>query len=464
MCVPIIVSFIYQDGLWWIFGAVALSLLLIGAIVHFFKPKNTQIFAKEGFVVVSLSWLLMIITGALPFFFSQEIPSFIDCVFESASGFTTTGASILTNVETLSPSIAFWRCQTSWLGGIGVLVLLLALLPKTEDNMQSMHIFRAEAPGPQVGKLTSKLTSTSRILCVIYFVLTVAEIVLLLFGKLNLFESMTCAMSTAGTGGFYIYNASIGHFNSVYVEMVVATFMLLFGTNFNVFYFIIIGQFIQILKSEELRWYVGIIAFSVFSISLSLSLDTTQLDFGTSFRYAYFQVASLFSTTGFSTTNYDLWPSFAKMLLLFLMVIGASAGSTSGGMKVSRFVILGKTTIKNLRKALNPNAVSSVRFENKPIDDETVSSVVTFFLLYVLIFVMSILVLSFDNCDFMSRVSSSISCLSNIGAGFAQISPIGNYSAFSPISKVWLTLVMIAGRLELFPIIMLFYKRTWQKV
>ena len=270
MCVPIIVSFIYQDGLWWIFGAVALSLLLIGAIVHFFKPKNTQIFAKEGFVVVSLSWLLMIITGALPFFFSQEIPSFIDCVFESASGFTTTGASILTNVETLSPSIAFWRCQTSWLGGIGVLVLLLALLPKTEDNMQSMHIFRAEAPGPQVGKLTSKLTSTSRILCVIYFVLTVAEIVLLLFGKLNLFESMTCAMSTAGTGGFYIYNASIGHFNSVYVEMVIASFMFLFGINFNMYYLILIGSVKKAFKMEEVRIYFIIVLVATVAIAVNI--------------------------------------------------------------------------------------------------------------------------------------------------------------------------------------------------
>lgn len=461
LCLPLLVSVICADGQWLSFLPVIVGTAALGICLSFKKPESTRIYAKEGFVIVAFGWILIALIGAVPLLISKQIGNYIDCVFEISSGFTTTGASIVSDVEALSPSINFWRCFSIWIGGMGVLAFLLAVLPKMDDNMQSMHIFRAEAPGPQVSKLSSKLRDTSRVLYAIYIGLTLLETIFLLCGGLNFYEAITCALSTAGTGGFYIYNASIGHFGSVYVEMVVAAFMIIFSLNFNLYYLIIIGKFVQAIKSEELRWHLSVFVGSVLAVAVALTVGHNTGSFWTSLRYGVFQVASVMSTTGFTTTAFEHWPMFASTLLVFLMIIGASSGSTGGGIKMARVIILGKSVRASSRQLLSPNSVNSIKYEGKKVDEATIDSVRTYFLYYIAIVAGTTLLISVDGLDFATNITATIACLNNIGPGLSQVGATGNYTVFGYFSKIILTITMIAGRLELFPIIMLFNRKTW---
>jgi len=456
MLLPLTCTLIYRESPLPFVWAMAL-LLAVGFLLTRLKPKTQQLYAREGFVCVGASWVLMSLFGALPFLFSGQIPHVVDAVFETVSGFTTTGATILTEVEPLSRGIQFWRLFTHWIGGMGVLVFIMAVLPASGDNY--MHIMRAEVPGPTVGKLVPRIRKTARILYLIYIGLTVLETVLLLCGGMSFYEALVHSFATAGTGGFSTRNASIGAFGSVYIEIVIATFMMLFGMNFNLFYLLLLGQFRAVLKSEELRAYLGIIAAAVLIIAGNIS--SLVGGFGQGLRYAYFQVTTIVSTTGFATADFDKWPEFSKWILFLLMFVGACAGSTAGGMKLSRILILVKSYMFELKKLIRPSRVQRIWFEGRPVEDETVKSVHVFFSAYMIMMLVSGLILSLDGFDFLTNLSASLVCISNVGPGFSLVGATGNYAMFSPLSKIVLLLEMLLGRLEIFPIVYLFSPRVW---
>ncbi len=440
--------------------ALTIALLTVSVLLCFRKKaKKTNIYAKEGYVIVALSWILMSFFGAMPFFFSGHIPNFVDAFFETVSGFTTTGSTILTDVEALPKSLLFWRSFTHWIGGMGILVFVIAIMPKTESS--SMHVMRAEVPGPTVGKLVSKLRASARILYGIYCVLTLVEIVLLFIGGMPLFDCIVNAFATAGTGGFGILSNSIEGYNSLYAEMVIAVFMLIFGVNFNLYYMILIKQGKQALKSEELRYYLGIVAASV--IIIAVSLINTKHGIADSFRYSFFQVASIITTTGFSTTNFETWPMIAKFVLVFLMVIGACAGSTGGGIKVSRLIILIKSGLRDIKKAINPRSIETVKVDKHTVEESVVKSVSVFFATYILIAAASMFVVAIDGRDFTTTSTAVISCIGNIGPGLGAVGPYGNFADFSVLSKLVLCFDMLAGRLELIPMLMLFSPYAWAR-
>ncbi len=456
---PAIGSIIYNDGTLLAFSVTIALLAATGLIAIKQKPSKTNIFAKDGYVIVALSWILMSFFGAMPFFISGHIPNFVDAFFETVSGFTTTGSTILTNVEALPKSLLFWRSFTHWIGGMGILVFVIAIMPKTESH--SMHVMRAEVPGPTVGKLVSKLRATARILYGIYFVLTAAEIIILFIGGMPLFDSIVNSFATAGTGGFSILGKSIEGYNSLYAETVIGIFMLIFGVNFNLYYMIIIKHGKQALKSEELRWYIGIVAVSVIVIALSLINESHEV--GYSFRHAFFQVSSIITTTGFSSTNFDTWPVIAKFVLLFLMFIGACAGSTGGGIKVSRLIILVKSGFRDIKKAINPRSIETVKVDRRSVDEPIVKSVSVFFATYMLVAAVSMFIVALDGQDLITTSTSVISCMSNIGPGFGAVGPYGNFADFSVLSKLVLCFDMLAGRLELIPMLMLFSPYAWSR-
>lgn len=456
---PAIGAVIYGEDTLISFALTVAALSVTGLLCTRKNPKKATIYAKEGYVIVALSWILMSLFGALPFYFSGHIPNFTDAFFETVSGFTTTGATILRNVEALPKSLLFWRSFTHWIGGMGILVFVIAIMPKTENS--SMHVMRAEVPGPTVGKLVSKLRASARILYGIYCVLTAVEIILLWAGGMPLFDSIVSSFATAGTGGFAILGNSIEGYNSLYSEMVIAVFMLIFGVNFNLYYMILIRQGKQAIKSEELRWYLGIVAASV--VVISLSLINTKHDIADSFRYSFFQVASIITTTGFSTTNFDTWPMIAKFVLVFLMVIGACAGSTGGGIKVSRLVILIKSGLRDIKKAINPRSIETVKVDRRTVDEPIVKSVSVFFATYVIISAISMFFVAIDGRDFTTTSTAVISCISNIGPGLGAVGPYGNFADFSILSKLVLCFDMLAGRLELIPILMLFSPYAWSR-
>lgn len=440
--------------------ALTIALLTVSVLLCFRKKaKKTNIYAKEGYVIVALSWILMSFFGAMPFFFSGHIPNFVDAFFETVSGFTTTGSTILTDVEALPKSLLFWRSFTHWIGGMGILVFVIAIMPKTESS--SMHVMRAEVPGPTVGKLVSKLRASARILYGIYCVLTLVEIVLLFIGGMPLFDCIVNAFATAGTGGFGILSNSIEGYNSLYAEMVIAVFMLIFGVNFNLYYMILIKQGKQALKSEELRYYLGIVAASV--IIIAVSLINTKHGIADSFRYSFFQVASIITTTGFSTTNFETWPMIAKFVLVFLMVIGACAGSTGGGIKVSRLIILIKSGLRDIKKAINPRSIETVKVDKHTVEESVVKSVSVFFATYILIAAASMFVVAIDGRDFTTTSTAVIACIGNIGPGLGAVGPYGNFADFSVLSKLVLCFDMLAGRLELIPMLMLFSPYAWSR-
>ncbi|MBO7344598.1 MAG: TrkH family potassium uptake protein [Clostridia bacterium] len=458
---PMFVGVLYQENTFISYLLPILGLILVGAPLSFLRVKDKSIYAKEGFVIVAMAWIALSLVGALPFVISGQIPNYVDALFETVSGFTTTGASILSDVEALSKSILFWRSFTHWIGGMGVLVFVLAVLPA--DCSGAMHVFRAESPGPTVGKLVSKLSYTARILYTIYFVMTFLETVLLLFGGLSFYDALLHAFSTAGTGGFGLYNDSVAHYDSVYVEMVIATFMLLFGVNFNVYYLILIKQVGKAIKSEELFYYLSMVVVATLLIAFNILSQVAS--FGQALRYSFFQVTSISSTTGFYTADFDKWPTFSKAIILLLMVVGASAGSTGGGMKVTRIALLIKSSFKQLKRLVNPRSVVSISFEKEPVPTEVERNVRTYFVLWALVAVSCFLLLTLDPNvnDLMSNLSATLACIGNIGPGLNLLGPTCNFGIYTPFSKILLSFVMLVGRLEIFPMLILFVPRTWKR-
>ncbi len=462
---PIIVALIYGEKTITAFLIPAAVFLVLGILFMIKKPKGRSYKASEGFVITALSWLLISLVGALPFVISREIPSYVDAFFETVSGFTTTGASILTDIEAMSKSILFWRSFTHWVGGMGVLAFGIALFPsikskKNDGDGTEAHILRAESPGPTYGKLVSKLRFNARILYGIYFVMTVIEIVLLIAGGMPVFDSIVNSLATAGTGGFGIKSASIGYYDSVYAEMVIAVFMVLFGINFNVYYFMLIGKFKSVLKHEETRWFLGIIAFAVVAIALNIYGMYDSL--AQAFRYSFFQVSSIITTTGFATTNFDLWPTFSKMILVLLMFIGASAGSTGGGFKVSRVLILIKTAFREIRHSINPRGVRPIRCDGETVDQSVIVNTSAYFAVYMILFAVSVLLVSVDGYDLTTEVTAVAACYNNIGPGLSLVGPSGNYSMLSAFSKIVLSVDMLLGRLEIFPLLIAFTPHAWK--
>ena len=457
MSLPALVAFLCGEGDLVPMLAAILIASGAGLLFTFKKPKNTVIYAKEGFVVTALSWVVMSLVGALPFVFAGAIPSYIDAVFETVSGFTTTGASILTDVEGMSRGLLFWRSFTHWVGGMGVLVFLLAIVPLAGGR--SVHIMRAESPGPVVGKLVPKVRDTAMILYGIYITMTVVLIALLLLGGMPLYDSAVHAFGTAGTGGFGIWGDSIAHYDSAYIDVVLSIGMVLFGVNFNIYYLLLMGKVKSILRSEELRWYLGIIA----GATLLIAWNTLSRWGGIlqSLRYAFFQVASVITTTGFATADFNLWPELSRMLLMVLMLVGACAGSTGGGMKVSRLIIMLKSAKREISRMLHPRSVYTLQFEGKPLEDQTIHNVFTYFFILVFLVIASVLLVSLDNMDFDSTFSAVLACINNIGPGLGIVGPMGSYAALSPLSKLVLILDMLLGRLEIFPMLMLFAPSVW---
>ncbi len=459
LVLPTIVSVIYGDGTLSAYAITIAALTVTGLLATRKKPKNKSIYAKEGYVIVSLAWILMSLFGALPFWISGGIPNFVDAFFETVSGFTTTGSTILSNIEGMPKSLLFWRSFTHWVGGMGILVFVIAIMPKTENS--SMHIMRAEVPGPTVGKLVSKLGASARILYGIYCGLTAIMVVFLLAGGMPLFDSLVNAFATAGTGGFGILNNSIEGYNNLYFEMVIAVFMLLFGINFNLYYLLLIRRFKQAFKSEELRCYLGIVATAI--IIIAVSLITGNHSAGYSFRHAFFQVASIITTTGFSSTDFGTWPIIAQLTLLFLMFIGACAGSTGGGIKVSRLMILVKSGMRDIKKAINPRSVETVKVDKQTVEEPVVKGVSVFFAMYIIVLAVSAMVVSLDGRDLTTTLTSVVACIGNIGPGLGAVGPAGNFADFSVLSKIVLSFDMLAGRLELIPMLMIFTPYAWSR-
>lgn len=458
LILPLAVSFIYRDGCHTAF-LITMACFMIAGIPGFFSPKKHEFFAREGLLIVAGSWILFSAIGGLPFFLSRQIPNFIDCFFETVSGFTITGSTILTNVEAMSKSLLFWRSFTHWIGGMGVLVFALMIFSKKGDR--TTHIMRAEMPGPTVGKLVSKWQFTLRILYLIYLALTLLEFLLLLFGGMSVFDSLVHTFGTAGTGGFGVKNTSIGYYNSVYIDYVIGIFMVLFGINFNIYFLLIMRKFSQIKGNNELWTYLAII----FSATLLVALDILKLynGFGESFRYSFFQVSSIITTTGYATADFNTWPVFSQVILVILMFIGSSASSTGGGIKVVRVSILAKTAIREVKRAISPKSVMAIKVDGKSADKETIRGVGAYFSVYMFVFVISVLIIALDKFDITTSVTSVAATLNNVGPGLGAVGPSGNFSGYSALSKIVLSFDMLAGRLELYPILMLFAPITWKK-
>ena len=459
LLLPTAVSLYYNDaGLRPLLISATISMIL-GYGLRFRKPKNQVIYAREGFAVVSLSWLLMSALGALPFWISQEIPVYIDAFFETVSGFTTTGASILTAVEGMSNGLLFWRSFTHWIGGMGVLVFALAVLPMADNR--SIHLMRAEVPGPTAGKLVPKMKDTAKILYTIYLGLTILQIFLLRLGGMSWFDSMIHTFGSAGTGGFSNRNLSVVAYGNPYFEWVIGIFMILFGVNFNLYFYLLVKNFRSVYKNEELRLYLGVIFAAVLAIAVNILPLYEDLSY--SLRASFFQVSSIITTTGFATADFNLWPSFSKSILLILMFFGASAGSTGGGIKISRILLIGRMIRREMLRLLHPRSVGIIKLEDKTVDDETLHGVNIFILLYLVIIVVSLLALSLDGFDFETNFSSIAACLNNIGPGFQVVGPMGNYSSYSLLSKLVLSMNMLLGRLEIFPILLALMPSFWKR-
>lgn len=458
MALPVITGLFYKESSVTAFLITIAMCLAIGIPLSLFKPKDTVFYVREGFITVALCWIVMSIMGALPFIFSGAITNPVDALFETVSGFTTTGASILAEVESLPKCILFWRSFTHWIGGMGVLVFLLSVLPLAGGS--HMNLMKAESPGPIVSRLTPTVQSTAKTLYKIYIGLTLTEIVFLLFGGMSLFDSLTLTFGSAGTGGFGVRNDSIASY-SPYLQNVITISMILFGVNFNVYYLILLKRFKESVLVEELRWYLGVIAVSVIIITLNIASMFNSI--GEAFQQASFQVASIITTTGYSTTDFNLWPQTSKTILVMLMFVGACAGSTGGGIKVSRFVILIKTVHKELQQYLHPRSVKKIKMDGKTLDHEIVRNTNVFLVTYVMIFAGSLLLLSFDGLDLITNFTAVAATFNNIGPGLELVGPMTNFSIFSEPAKLVLIFNMLAGRLEIFPILLLFMKDTWKR-
>ena len=463
MLLPLAAALIYGDSTIPSFLITIGILCISGLLLVRFKPKDKTIYARDGMIIVALGWIMLSLFGALPFFISGEIPNYLNALFETVSGFTTTGASILSDVEALSKSSLFWRSFTHWLGGMGVLVFMMAVLPLAGGG-GDLHLMKAESPGPSVGKLVPKSNKTARILYYIYIALTVACMIFLKLCGMSLFESITLSFGTAGTGGFGIVNDSFASY-SPYCQTVVTVFMTLFGVNFNLYFLLIFKKFKDALKCEEVWVYLGI--FTTAAIAIALNIYNQFGSFSVALRHAAFQVSAVMTTTGFSTTDFNQWPEFSRTIMIMLMCVGACAGSTGGGFKISRVIILLKNAAKECRSLSHPRSVKVLKFEGSRVKDETIRSTSAYLVIYVFIFCISVVILSLDKTDMLTNITSTISALNNIGpnlgprlaegvqAGYGAGGPFSNYGTFSSLSKIVLIFDMLLGRLELFPIIVL---------
>ena len=459
LLVPVLVAVIYQEKCGIVFLIPIAILCLLFLVVGRKRPEHGQIYGKEGMVIVALAWILWSLFGAMPFTLSGYIPSYVDAFFETVSGFTTTGSSIIPDVEVLPHCLLFWRSFTHWIGGMGVLVFVLVVT--SLDRKNSMHLMRAEVPGPEKDKLVPKAMSTARILYGMYLTLTVIEMVFLVIGGMNLFDSMIFSFGSAGTGGFSNYADSVAHFNSAYIDGVITVFCALFGVNFALFYFMILGDFKSILKNEELRTYILLIAGATAAIMLNIhSLYPT---IGKSFRYAVFQVVTVITTTGYSTADFAQWPMFSKAVLMMLTVIGACASSTGGGIKVSRLLVGIKCVKREIVQLAHPKSVGIIRIGGKKVSSDVLRTIYIYFIAYVGILIGSVVLVSLDNFDFETTFSAVLTTLGNVGPGMAQVGPMGNFAGFSPLSKLILCFDMLAGRLEIFPFLVLFTAPAWRR-
>lgn len=454
-----VVGLIYREkSVWAIFATMLLCLVIGVPMVLLKRPKQAVFYAKDGFVSVGLSWVVLSVMGALPFVISGSIPHPVDALFETVSGFTTTGSSILSDVEALPKCMLFWRSFTHWVGGMGVLVFMLTILPMSGGY--HMNLMRAESPGPSVERFVPTVKSTAKILYGIYICLSLLELLLLLVGKMPMFDALTLTFGTAGTGGFGIKNDSIGSYTT-YQQTVITIFMILFGVNFNVYFLFLLKKIRQGLKNEELRAYLGIILGAILLITVNIAGK-----FGNpflAFHHAAFQVGSIITTTGYSTVDFNTWPTFSKTVLVLLMFIGASAGSTGGGIKVSRIVILAKSVKKELKQYLHPHSISKIKMDGKPVEHEVVRSINVFLIAYLLIYAVSMLIVSLDNFDFTTTFTSVAATINNIGPGLDLVGPAANFGILSVPSKLVLIFDMLAGRLEIFPLLLLFVPDTWRK-
>ena len=452
MILPLSIAFLSKEGKYYSYFIPIILLLVTGFALSFKKPANVTFYAKEGFISVGLAWIILSLYGALPFCISGDIPSYTDAFFETVSGFTTTGSTILTNIEGMRKSNLFWRSFTHWIGGMGILVFVLAILP--QSNSGDMHMLRAEVPGPKVGKLVSKIRFSARILYGIYIVLTGIEVVFLLLGGMPLFDSVVNSFGTAGTGGFAVLNASIAGYNSPYCEGVIAVFMLIFGINFNVFYLLLLRKFSAAFRNQELWAYLGIVAVAI--VAIMINICSIYGNLLTSFRFSSFQVISIITTSGFATADYMQWPEFSQCIIMLLMFIGACAGSTGGGLKVYRVVLLFKIAIKEIGYTLNPRSVSSIKMDGKPVETNVLRGVANYTILYFFLLGLSLVLICVDDFDIATSVSAVITCFNNVGPGLGDVGPAGNFSEFSDFSKIILCADMLLGRLEIFPLLMLF--------
>jgi trk system potassium uptake protein TrkH len=456
-----VIALYYGEGDAISFAISIVLLAVLGFMMFSTKPATRSIYARDGFAIVALGWILISFFGGLPYYLSGSIPSMVDCFFESSSGFTTTGASILADIESLPRGIMFWRSFTNWIGGMGVLLLTLAILPSVRAG--TLHIMKAESPGPSPGKIVPRIGDTAKLLYGLYFLISLVQIILLLAGGMSLYDSLIHAFATAGTGGFSNKNASIGAFNDIYIEIVIIIFMFLCGTNFTLYYRFFKGHGKSMLKDEEFRAYTGIIAASVILITLNIFGGTFK-SIWESLRHAAFQVVSVITSTGYVTTDFNQWPIFSKCILVMLMFVGASSFSTGGGIKVIRVVILAKVIKRELMKIIHPRSIYSVKIGGKTLDDETLSAVMAFFFFYMFVFAVSILVVSLDGKSFETTVTAVAAMLGNLGITLGGIGPTGNYSEFSNLSKMVLSLCKIIGRLEIYPIFLLAMPSFWKRV
>lgn len=459
MILPCITALIYKEPQGFIYLGIAAICVLFGQLMSFQKPKSNVFYLKEGCVATSLSWIIMSIFGCLPFVFTGEIPRFTDALFETISGFTTTGASILNEVEYLSHCSTLWRCFTHWIGGMGVLVFLLAIIPMSGGS--HINLMRAESPGPSVGKIVPKIKHTAQILYCIYIAMTLVQIFLLLCGGMTLFEAVNTAFATAGTGGFGIKNDSFASF-SPYLQWVTAIFMLLFAVNFNVYYLLLLKKFKKAFFNEEVRWFFLMVLIAIGIITATIY--KTSEGFFRALTDATFQVASLVSSTGFASADFDAWPAICKSIIIVVMFIGACAGSTGGGLKVSRFVIMVKSVVRECYSYIHPKSIRKIQLDSKEVDEETVHAISVYILTFALIFGLSFISISFDGQSFTTNFTAVLATINNIGPGLDAVGPTGNFSHFSDFSKYVLMFDMIAGRLELFPLLILFHYGTWKDV
>jgi len=459
LLLPLIAGLCFRENVLNFVLTIAISAAL-GGLLMIPRPRSRSLVARDGFVIVGLGWILISLLGALPFFFSGSIPHYYDALFETASGLSTTGSTVVTDIDAMPRGDLFWRLFTHWIGGMGVLVFIMAVLPMSGEH--SMHIMRAEVPGPSVGKLVPRVRKTAMTLYLIYIALTLLEAIFLLFGGMSFYDALLHACATAGTGGFSTNPASIGGFGSLYIEIVITAFMLLFGINFNLYFLLLIGRWKDAAKNEELHWFLGIVLGSV--LLLAAGITKIYGSFAVALRHAFFNTATIISTTGFGTVDFTDWPEYCKWILILLMFCGGCAGSTGGGIKLSRLMILGKASMAELKQMVRPRSVVRVQMDGKRIEGGTIRAAFLFINVYMALLLLFAALVSLDGYDVATCFTASLSCLSNIGPGMTKlIGPMGSFAVFSPRTKLLLTLAMLLGRLEIYPILVLLIPRTWKR-